>query len=172
MSWIDTQPQYTNDRTIARAKEDFLAALTRRYSVASAAVAVGVSRGTVYNWLESDADFSAAFAQARAASDELLEGTIHQRAVYGVEKPVYQSGKRVLDIDDEGNATPATITEYSDTLLIFAAKARLREKYGDKLDVSHHGMVAKAYHGVNLTAILQPAPEEPAGELPPPSNQS
>jgi len=93
----------------------------------AACEAVGVSRATVWNWQEHDADFGMAYQQARGLADDALRREIHRRGVEGVEKPVFWQGRQV-----------ATVREYSDTLLIFQAKARMPE-YRDQSRIEHSG---------------------------------
>ena len=50
-----------------------------------------------------------------------LEDEARRRALQGVEKPVFREGRQV-----------GTVTEYSDTLLIFLLKARRPEKFRDR----------------------------------------
>jgi hypothetical protein len=69
----------------------------------------------------SDEEFEATVNVVLNATNELIEQEIYRRAVAGVEKPLaYQ-----------GQLTGATITEYSDNLLMFLAKARMPAKYRD-----------------------------------------
>lgn len=168
MSWIDTAPptrwEQTDGRTLAQEKADYLTALRECLTVSAAARAARLYPRRVYTWREVDPQFLAAEASAREAAVEFAEAELYRRGVHGVAKPVYQSGKRVVDVDEQGIATPASVREYSDTALIFFLKGNRREVYGDRLDVSHHGMIAKAYQGVDLQRILSPADSTPAGE--------
>src|SRR5207253_3228748 len=84
--------------------------------IRSAARAAEIDRSTVYAWQEHDDQFSVRFGQARAESDDRIREEIRRRALSGTLKPVYYLGERV-----------GTIREYSDTLLIFLAKARMPE---------------------------------------------
>jgi len=119
-----------NDPTLQKrleAQERFLAAFARIGVIRHAAKAAKVDRSTVYDWQEHDAAFSVRFGQARAESDDRIREEIHRRAALGLLKPVYQGGKLV-----------GTIREFSDTLLIFLAKARMPE-FREQSKIEHSG---------------------------------
>ena len=129
------------DRAIAKAA--FLEAYAKTGIVRPAAEIAGVSRQTVYEWQEHDEAFTIGFNQARQAADDAIRAEIHRRAIEGIDKPVYQGGRMV-----------GTIREYSDTLLIFQAKARMPE-YRDKQQIEHTGELAislKALAGIRERA--------------------
>lgn len=88
----------------------------------------GVERRRVYEWLEHDPHFLAAFHEAKVTAVEVLEAEMFRRAVEGVEKPVYQ-GKELV----------GTVREFSDTMLIFALKGNAPEKYRERHDVTTGG---------------------------------
>jgi hypothetical protein len=84
----------------------------------------GVSRNTIYDWLEKDEQFAMLYEQAKISAVESLEEEARRRAVEGVEreKPVIYKGEII-----------GTTTEihYSDTLLIFTLKGLAPHKYRD-----------------------------------------
>ena len=86
-------------------KAAFLAAYMTTATVAGAARAAGINRETHYAWLKDDADYAAAFADAREAAIEHLEDVARRRAVEG-----------------------------SDTLLIFLLKAARPSVYRERWD--------------------------------------
>lgn len=106
-------------------KAAFLAAFSEVGTVTHAARQVAIDRATHYRWLEADADYRLAFADAEDVAIEGMEREARRRAVEGTEKPVYQGGELV-----------GTIREYSDTLLIFLMKAARPSKYRERVDVT------------------------------------
>lgn len=109
-------------------KQNFLEALAQTGIITDAAQAAGVARETYYYWAEHDDAFATAAAAAKEMAADRLEKEMVRRAVDGVSKPVYQGGELV-----------GAITEYSDTLLIFALKAMRPEKYRERHDYRHAG---------------------------------
>lgn len=91
--------------------------------VSKACETVGVSKQTVYNWRESDPEFKADWDKAVDLATEDLEKEVRRRALYGVEEPVYYKGEVV-----------GSIQRYSDSLLMFAIKAR-KPEYRDKMTI-------------------------------------
>lgn len=82
---------------------------------------IGMTRRAFYHWTANDPDFVVKFKIADAMALSTLEDEAHRRAVTGVKRPVYQSGREV-----------GSITEYSDTLLIVLLKARAPHKYKER----------------------------------------
>ena len=112
-------------RTGARtAKKDwkpvFINELARRGNVVAAVARAKVGRQTVYDARSADPAFAAAWDEAIAIADELMEAEARRRAVEGTLRPVFQGGEEV-----------GRVREYSDTLLIFLLKAHKPEKYRD-----------------------------------------
>ena len=80
-----------------------------------------------------DAGFALAWQAAQEEANAELERTAYDRAVTGVNEPIYQAGERM--VDEDGN--PAVIVRYSDRLLERLLARRMpqwREKRG--LEVS------------------------------------
>lgn len=109
---------------IEQAKVAFVADYAKHGNVGHACDAARIHRSTFYRWQEHDETFGFAYEQAKADYCDSLRQEIHRRAHDGVLKPVYQRGEKV-----------GAIREYSDTLLIFEAKARMPE-YRDKVSVN------------------------------------
>lgn len=82
---------------------------------------LGIIYRTFYKWKADDAEFLKEFEEADRIALGLLEDEAHLRAVYGIDKPVYQSGRLV-----------GYIKEYSDTLLMFLLKAKAPHKFRDR----------------------------------------
>lgn len=108
-------------------------------SISAACEAAGISRATAYNHRKSHPDFARAWDEIQEKLIDELEQELFRRAAQGVERPVYQGGRKV-----------GVVREFSDTLLIFAMKAN-RTKYADKIQVD--GQMSHV-HGV----LLAPAP--------------
>lgn len=99
-------------------REIFLKALRQSPNVAAAARKAGYSRQWVYKLRQEDEDFAAAWDDAIGEAMDTAEGEIYRRAVRGVVRKVFYKDQ-VID----------TVREYSDTLLIFMAKAHRPEVY-------------------------------------------
>ncbi len=98
----------------------FLVAFAQTAIVRASAQDAGISRRTVYDWLEHDEAFSLAFNQAKEDARDVLRAEIYRRAHDGWDEPVWGP-----------TALKGTVRKYSDTLLIFHAKAMMPE-YRDK----------------------------------------
>jgi len=121
-------------RVASRAAEAALkaankAAFLRNYeaigTVTGAAVQGGISRQHVYDWLEDDKEFAAAFGVSKERAVDLAEQELRRRGIAGYDKPVYQGGKKV-----------GIIREYSDACLIFYLKGRRKDIFGEKRELS------------------------------------
>lgn len=95
-------------------------------TVTAATKAAGVERNMHYDWMKSDPEYAAAFNAAERAFADRLEAEMYRRAVEGVEEP--------WTLDKEGNVLLRR--KYSDTLLIFALKGALPEKYKERPDTT------------------------------------
>lgn len=84
--------------------------------VSKACEAVAVSKQTVYNWRAEDIEFAADWDRVVDLATEDLEKEVRRRAYHGVDEPVFYKGEQC-----------GVIRKYSDTLLMFAIKARKPE---------------------------------------------
>lgn len=123
-------------------KEAFLAAYRENGNITLSAEQIGIARRTHYDWLASDPDYAAAFADAENHAIDRLEQEARRRAVEGTEKPVYQGGKRV-----------GAVREYSDTLLIFLLKGARPEKYRERISTELTGKGGGPLQIADVTAI-------------------
>src|SRR6266567_3798864 len=98
----------------------FLDAYAEHANILLSAQKAGISRKTVYTWLEHDETFSFAFNQAKEDAKDVIRGEIYRRAIEGWDEPVWGP-----------NALKGVVRKYSDTLLIFHAKMLMPE-YRDK----------------------------------------
>jgi len=101
-----------------------------------------VSRASIYQWQEHDAEFTVAMREAGITATEALETEAWRRARDGVDEPVYQHGKLV-----------GTITRYSDNLLMFMLRARAPERYRERVDVSVQPVI-KAVAGFDPADVV------------------
>lgn len=112
--------QHLEVKERARIQERFLTIFAQTANVMLACRAVSIGRATVYEWRNTDGKFRLHWEDAEEEANETIEAEIHRRAIVGVEEPVHYQGRRI-----------DTIRRYSDTLLIFLAKARMPHKYRD-----------------------------------------
>lgn len=138
----------------------FLASFARNANVLLSAHLAGVSRQMVYKWLEHDEPFSFAYNQAKEDANDVLRAEIYRRGHDGVEEPILSQGQLVYEYepvldeltgeqrkDEKGKlmwkrGKMVTMRKYSDTLLIFLAKARMPEfREKQSLEVTTPGSV-------------------------------
>jgi hypothetical protein len=92
--------------------------------VGKACEAVAVSKQAVYNWRAEDATFAADWDRAVDLATEDLEKEVRRRAYHGTEEPVFYQGE-----------VCGHVRKYSDTLLMFAIKAR-KPEYRDTIKLT------------------------------------
>jgi hypothetical protein len=130
-----------------------------------------MSRQSHYDWLETDPEYPALFAQAKEKAVATLEAEARHRAIKGVQKVVTHQGRVVMvPVDKDGKVVPKESAafvgevpliehEYSDTLLIFLMKVADPQKY------------ARFERPTAMTLIqnnIQAGPEEITLTIPPP----
>jgi len=119
-----------NRRRRRQVQHAFLENFAQFGIMAHACREVGIgSRQTVYQWLESDPVFAAAYAEAEAKALAVLEREAHRRAVEGspYTRTSYWHGEPV--------GTDYKV-EYSDALLTTLLRARAPEKYREQSAVT------------------------------------
>lgn len=109
-------------------KAEFIENLSRGWTVTAAAKATKISRRGVYFWRDEDPDFAAAWDDAIAAGNEMLEQEAYRRAVEGNMRPVFIKGEMVGEV-----------REYSDHLLMFLLRGRKPETFGNRVDLTSKG---------------------------------
>lgn len=118
------------------AQERFLEHFAQNANLTAACRYAGIERNTVYGWQEHDETFSLRYKQAEAEANDVIRAAIFRRAIVGVDKPLHYQGRLIKD----ENGKSVTVKEYSDTLLIFLAKARMPE-FRDKQQVELSGQL-------------------------------
>ena|SRR5258708_5094294 len=113
----------------------FLATFEHSANVTQACRAANISREMIYQWLEHDEQFSILYHQAEQIANDAIRAEIFRRGHDGYDEPQFSAGKHM------GN-----VRKYSDTLLIFLAKARMPE-FRDKsqLDVNTNARTVEIY---------------------------
>jgi hypothetical protein len=133
-------------------KRAFLAAYVTCGRRGRAAEAAGVKHQHYLYWFATDPAFTEAFARAERLCTHLIEDKILRRGLEGIDKPVFWQGRQV-----------ATVKDYDTTLLIFAAKGAMPEKYKDRVDQTHQVSPALAALMAQWQALrAQAAPRQEA----------
>lgn len=104
--------------TAAERRATFLAVLARTANVSRAARAAGIASSTLYGMRSRSAAFAREWDAAIAEALDTLEETLIQRALHGVEKPVFYGGEQ-----------RGSVRVYSDQLAMFLLRARRPEVY-------------------------------------------
>ena len=102
-------------------KRAFLAAISETGNITGASKISGIARKTHYDWMQSDPDYAAAYAEALEQAAENLESEARRRATQGTLRPVFYKGEEC-----------GAVREYSDTLLIFLLKGAMPDKYSER----------------------------------------
>lgn len=116
--------------TTAFKQRRFLEEFGRHANISLAARASRIDRHQHYEWLQTDSDYAARFAEAHQAACDAIDAEIFRRGVTGVLEPVWFQGQRC-----------GTVRRYDSTLLIFFAKALQPAKYREhfKAELVHEG---------------------------------
>jgi len=115
-------------RRIVQAQLDlFLERLATGLTVGGAAKAAGIARRTAYNRREADKEFAAAWDDAYEEGSDAIVDALVRRAMHGVPRKQYYQG---VEIDG------SEYREFSDALLLAAAKARRPEQFRERYDIS------------------------------------
>jgi len=104
----------------------FLDELSKNPNVSRAARIAGVNRATAYKHKKSNDAFSAAWDEAIEEAVDVMEEEMWRRAVEGTNRPIIHKGE-----------VTGTFKEYSDTLMIFLAKAHRPERFRERYE--HRG---------------------------------
>jgi len=114
-------------------KRKFIEAFKREANVLTACQISGISRKTAYQWRKDDSRFAEEWDSSVEVSNDVIRRAIFHRAVDGWEEPLVSAGKIVRD----EHGSPMDIRKYSDPLLQFLAKSRMKEfREKQELDVT------------------------------------
>lgn len=116
-------------------KERFLEVIRKYGQRPLACIEIGVSSNTVTKHLKEDPEFREAFEEAHHVFRSQLVKEAYRRGVAGVDEPIFNRGRRALDVhpedlekpENEQRLVPASIKRYSDSLLHALLKANLPE---------------------------------------------
>ena len=111
--------RYRFDGFTAEKRKRFLKALGKSGCVSDAARVAGISRNTANRWRRKEADFGRQCEAAIDMAASELEPIAWERAVTGIEEPVWYYGKQV-----------GTRLKRSDSLLRLLLIASNKKKYG------------------------------------------
>ena len=88
----------------------------------------GFGRRSAYGWRDDDESFAADWEAAVETGTDLMEDEMRRRAIDGIDEPKFHDGQ-----------VCGYVRKYSDTLLIFALKARRPDKYRERSEIAHTG---------------------------------
>jgi len=114
-------------KSVQLKRDAFLTAYAEVGTVTHAADIVGVHRNAHYNWMQ-DPEYVEKFREAERQAADVLEKEVRRRAVEGVLEPVFYQGQEC-----------GTVRKYSDTLLIFATKGAMPQKYRENVSMELTG---------------------------------
>lgn len=123
---LKVKQAYDKGRFDTEMREQYLALIREGITNRDAAAACGCGTKYFQRRRKEDPDFEQAYQEARADGDDVIRAEIHRRGVDGVKRAIYHDGKVV------GHKQ-----EYSDQLLMFLAKSRMPEEFGDRQRVDH-----------------------------------
>lgn len=118
-----------------RRQEQLLKAFRESGNIKHSCKVARINRTTFYNWRDQDEEFRAQLVEAERDADDTLEFAAYERAVKGVPSHVISQGKMVYG----PNKKPLIERKYSDGLLTTLLKARMPEKYKDRIAQEHSG---------------------------------
>lgn len=123
-----SEPRNRPKPPTAKQRRSFVAALECGWSIRRACIDSGIPRRTAYDLRDRNAEFARQWDDALVAGLEVLEDEAVRRAVEGVED---------FRLDRHGDEHP--VRRYSDGILTFLMKHRMRAKYGDRAELAIGG---------------------------------
>jgi hypothetical protein len=132
---FEHDPEFVTEDVI----EKLVNALLDRPVLADACKAANISILAVRRRMRDDGEVRALLEEAEAAGNDILEARLYQRAMGEDTEVVLFQGRPVRRIDAEGNSVELKERKQSDRALLEMVKGRMREKYGDKSEVTHKG---------------------------------
>lgn len=158
MSTSPTKSDSLNARMSALSpkQKKFLKAYGECGVIKYACKVAGIHRSTFYDWRDHDEDFKACLPFAGDDADDTLEYAAYAQGVVGTEEPAISMGQLVYEyeemLNEEGKpifdhkgrpvmkrGKQVMIKKYSPQLLITLLKARMPEKYKDRVSQEHSG---------------------------------
>ena len=103
----------------------FIATLSETADVSESCATARITRHSCYQKRSKDKEFAQRWDDALDVGMVKLEEEAVRRALKGVPKPVFYKGQKIADV-----------LEFSDTLLCFLLRGRMRKVYGDKQEVT------------------------------------
>ena len=138
-------------KTTLEKREKFLKSYSMAGNITLACEMAGIERSTHYNVWMKDPKYAKKFEDAKQKAGDIIEAEILRRGVQGIEKPLHHKGL----------LTGNTVTEYSDLLLIFLAKAVRPEKFREPNAWTLDGKIGDK--AISVT-VLQEAINDAEGE--------
>jgi hypothetical protein len=117
---------YDKGRFDTEMREQYLTLIREGVTNKDAAAACGCGTKYFQRRRKEDPDFEQAYQDARADGDDVIRAEVKRRGVDGVKQAIYHDGKVV------GHKQV-----YSDNLLMFLAKSRMPEEFGDRQTTEH-----------------------------------
>lgn len=117
-------------------QDTFLEHYEKTFNIAYSAKMAGVSRPTVYKYLERDPDFKERFDNARESAIDTLEGSAYNRATYGV-----PTIKKTYDLKTGTVTSETTSVQFSDSITLKMMEANRPEVYRTKTAIEHSGSI-------------------------------
>lgn len=116
-------------------QETFLDLYREWGSIRKCAEALGISTATVYLHRNADPDFDEECIQCEEDFADMVDESITERAIKGVQEPVVYQGKIMKD----DNNNPILVTRQSDRLAELVIKAQKPDKYRERREITGPG---------------------------------
>jgi len=123
---IKQKQAYDKGRFDTEMREGYLALIREGITNKDAAKACGCGTRYFQRRRKEDPEFEQLYQEARADGDDVIRAEVHRRGVDGVKTAIYHDGRIV------GHKQT-----YSDNLLMFLAKSRMPNEFGDRQQVDH-----------------------------------
>lgn len=134
----------------------FLTALVQAGGIISrAAKLCGVNRENHSIWLREDETYRRRVDAAIEEANDEIEAEIVRRGQHGYDEPIVYKGK--ISVDPQ-TGKPLCVRRYDTTLLIFLAKARMPDKYRERIETETKGTLHVNHSGdvsLSVAAVRQ-----------------
>jgi hypothetical protein len=129
-----TDPLHIVAQSLTSRQLDMLTALElTRGNVVQACIAAEVPHRTHYHWMDHVPEYAAGVRLVDRVILARLEAEADRRAIEGLQRLRFYKGQPIINPE---TGQPYEEREYSDTLLMFRARALAPEKYKDRSDVT------------------------------------